>query len=127
MVVGMIVSARRRDDFDHTRTRVQVEAQAAGATIDVDAFRAAWARELTEQWAEGEDRPARAMIPDVAGAKVANYTVPASPNPSEAIIDYQFSAGGQDGCVRVVLSTDGATTTEADDVCVTAFPADAAR
>jgi hypothetical protein len=27
----------------------------------------------------------------------------------------------------VVLSTDGATTTEADDVCVTAFPADAAR
>jgi len=122
LVVGMIVSARRRDDYDHKKVRVQLEAQAAGATIDVDAFRAAWAKELTGEWAGDEQRPARGMIPDVPGAEVVNYTVPAQPNPADVIVDYQFSAGGQDGCVRVVVSAEGANATSADDVCVTAFP-----
>ena len=48
LLVGMIVSARRRDDYDHKKTRVQIAAQAAGDTIDVDAFRTAWV--------EGADR-----------------------------------------------------------------------
>ncbi len=122
LLVGMFVSARRRDDFDHKKTRVQLEAQSAGESIDVEAFRAAWAKELTGEWAGDEDRPARALIPDVPGAELSTYFVVTAPNPTQVIIDYQFEAGGQDGCVRINRSAEGARVLAHDDVCVKAFP-----
>jgi hypothetical protein len=118
LLVGMIVSARRRDDFDQKRTRVQIEAQAAGDTIDVEAFRAAYAKEQTGD----EDRPARALVPDVAGAELSTYFVITVEAPTQVIIDYQFEAGGQDGCVRINRSAEGTRVLAHDEVCPRAFP-----
>ncbi len=41
------------------------------------------------------------------------------------MIDYQFSAGGQDGCVRVVHASDATTISTGDDICIKAFPSGA--
>lgn len=120
LLVGMFVSARRRADYDHAKSRVQIEAQAAGDRIDVDAFRSAWAKELTGEWSGDEERPARALIPEVPGADLSTYFV--TENPTQVVIDIQFDAGGQDGCVRIDRSAEGTSVLAHDDVCVKAFP-----
>ena len=122
MVVGLVVSNRRRDDYAHAMTRVQLEAQAAGDTIDVSAFRAAWAQELVSDGTGPVGEPAAALVPKVDGAEAVNYR--ALDQPPQVVIDYQFSAGGQDGCVRVVRDASGTSTSTGHDICVRSFSAD---
>jgi hypothetical protein len=118
MVVGLIVSARRRDDFDHTMTRVQVEAKAAGDAIDMAAFRSAWAQQLASGEEQVGSSPAAALVPELPGAHAELYAVTAN----GVVIDYQIDRGGQQGCVRLVHSVDGTEVHSARHVCAGAFP-----
>jgi hypothetical protein len=116
MVVGVLVGQRRRDDYDHTMTRVQVAAQAAGDTIDIGAFQYAWSQEQVDAGAGA--RPAEALVPKLAGADIASYSLTGGP---AVVVDYQIDEGGQQGCVRLVRTADGTTVRRADRVCAGAF------
>ncbi|MGZ4706035.1 MAG: hypothetical protein ACXWCM_14325 [Acidimicrobiales bacterium] len=122
LLVGAIVSSRRRDDYDHAMTRVQVEAGATGTTIDLDAFKSAWAQQQVSQETSLTDGPLAGMIPELDGAKAVNVDMIWTP--PQAIIDYQVEAGGQDGCVRAIHSASGTTVRVAHDVCAKSFLGD---
>ena len=118
LVVGLIVSARRRDDFDHTMTRVQVEAKAAGDSVDMGAFRSAWVEQIVGGEAQVGSSPAAGLVPELVGAHAELYAV----TPTGVVIDYQVDRGGQQGCVRLIRSTEGTEVRSARHVCRGAFP-----
>jgi hypothetical protein len=70
LVVGLIVSARRRDDHDHTMTRVQVEAK-AGDEVDMGAFRSAQVEQVGAGEAQVGSSPAAGLVPELRGPRRA--------------------------------------------------------
>jgi hypothetical protein len=112
LVVAFVAQRRRLADFEHTVTRVQAEAQTVGDGIDLESFRSSWADHVAAGQAPGQDA---ALVPPIAGAEVVAVNV--TTGPSQVVIDYQVSGGGEQACIRVTRTASGTDVTEAEVDC----------